>query len=894
MTADRRELSDFRHQLLTDDPPDATAESVGMEFNQGAPDDDRFIAQIELAEELDAATSQEDIRAIAERFRMGEAHRLHTKIKRFEARLTRIIDEMGRAYTEERSRAPINFNTRYPIAERRGKARLEIFQLADGSIDRTSGDGERTIGLTLGLPMQAINTAHAVWEEYLFESGPMPNDITARGRNDENDDKEEMFRAAVEDQHTRADYRSHLSDAIYTMCRHGTCTLRQRWTERSSVEIADDGSMQEIIQHEGMKLENWPLPDVYVSDPDKSSAADQRTVIWVSRVTLSELEEEEAVFEVRNDLVASEEGEEDAPTVVIEHGRFINLERIRRRHDRMEVRLRNDFQDRGHLFDWIDDANRRIDLDRPTPTELTRLIEIEGKVPLVKMVLDGELDLEILEYFGVPTDGMEQMSAIELGRICSRVCWNIALNEIGECYQFEPAPYKPARTTLKSAQYVPIEGFYGMGIVDLGFEIDDIIDGLVNDAIEISKHRANPNYLIDMSMLLDPRGDQISPSEAKKLVRGWNELILTRNLNAKDGIHAIFPEADPAWTQNVDGLIEHHNERTLINEQLKGQSSSKTATEAKQNLNRSTSRGIDRSRAFGISLVEPIDRDLARDFEAFMDSGGALTAGTLENPGSFENYIMRVAGRVGMKAHYIFPRLTGLADEFKFVHSGDPSNNVEIQIAQLQDTAAFFIPLGTMDPIVVQDELLSLQREKNPGRFHLAGNMNTDPRLELRLMANNHYISPTMQEDAMTHYAVHLQQLVALDEEAFLELNPQVALFISQELNPSPVSVPPGLERFVYDPQIVIPALLQHMKETERIVQAVMLQLFNEQITAEQENQENGDDVVDAEFSQAGPAGLPAPQNNRSEQSPESIENGIVAGASTASLPFSGLNGGPN
>jgi len=756
----------------------------------------------------------------------------------FEEGLIKLVDDLGRSLNNKRS--AFNFSDRYKLYERRANSWLDIHTDAEGAVVRNEGDGDRLMNYTLGLSQAAINSARPIWHEYMLESGPMPNSITSRGRSDDSSEREEIMNSVLTYFHEESRFGQHVASGIKDAMSSMLGVVRQRWVQHITVEPDDTGKWARKIAYKGPQLDNWPLPWVWFSHPNRQDVSESKTVVWYSRTNLHELETEAFVEEVGvSSLTNVATGEDFQFPFVETAGRHSNLERLRRMQDfKGAAEGSRNLPNSGRLFEnWVNDE-RTVDAQNNESNHFDVIgrVDVEGYVPMGSLV--PLINKHVVEEWEWDIENVDEMSDRELARLVNSIFWDITVTDTGILHYCRPTQYRPARNTALAAPYSDGEGLYGPGIPELGADAEDAIDEMMNDHLYGAKRRNLPNYALDMTAILDPMGEPITEDSMNKFINGFAQIVLVRNMNVDEAIKSFIPEINPTFVQDMNFLLQHYSEKTMINDELRGAADNNSATADRQNLAQSLGRGVDRAKNFARLIPERIDRNILLDMQTFLDDD------------EFDQLVVRVAGEVGLKAHYVFPSVNNLASQFTVRHSGSPLVNKEVKVAQMNQIFDRYAPTGELKIQKSLVEELKLLEFSDPESFLTSSTGNRDPRSEIKAFAADHYLAPSQEEDLPGHYRVHIDQLIAIAPELAAELlDPELMSFFlprGQDGQPqfAGAQEPPGLENMRFQPDVVIPQLVEHVKVTQEFLSEVLAQMLAES-EAEAEASEGEEGVED-------------------------------------------------
>jgi hypothetical protein len=858
----RRNLNDdIDEPELTLEPWEPGDSREDMPFHP----DEELIAEIQIAR-----LPPEEAQLVVTRRNYERRTAKRLEIEAAEAFLSQRIEEHLAAFDKQREAE--NFSLWRDREDRRGNDELELhFDETTGELIRTLGDGNRQLGLSLGLMRESEIAAVAVGMDYFYGSGRHINELNARGENDENPDKQTIIELACEHQHEMARVRSKFPIFYQQLARHGHAVWRQQWGEKVGMQRDPaSGRYLETVRHEGMMAEVWDSTAVWFSDYDKGAGEDQELVIWYSERTLSQLEEEEAVQGLPGAFVIdAATGAVIGGTEVTIGGRFFRLGELRREERATRGANSLGFAMRHNGFGPVE--NRPGKYSRSQKTQLHHrpvygVLEAEGRIELFDGVVDGTITPAALEEWGINIGETRGLTRGQVGQRLSRIFWNIALTTTRRVLQWEPCPYEPWRNTAIIGQYVSNEGrLLGDSITKLTWGVNEQADVQFNEIYLNYLRRNNPNWLVNDAALVDEHGAKLPRALTRELIFGLNQIIhSTRQiggnsqLSARDLVAAIMPEASPDDLQKLQFLIEKVEKRSLVTEIIKGQGPGTTAREAELSNNNSMRVGSSQAGQIGVRVVEQIDRVLLQDFATFFTASGDM-----KRPGEWEKYVTRIAGVRGLKCWYLMPTLDGLADQFRITHSASPMAQRHLTNAMIGEIVDRWLNAGAaMGSIRINVDhalkrQLELAGETNTRPWIVDGGEPLDPHMEIRALANGHFLKPHPQESVLSHFEAHVYQLAAIKPDWVLNFLDPMLLNLAKGLRHFIMTTgqqpPLGLESYNFDPEALAGPLLRHIVETQTFIYQQIHAMEQQQMAAQQAA------MVGPGGQQGGPAGLPGP-----------------------------------
>lgn len=781
----------------------------------------------------------------------------HGELLTFESKMARLLHLMGRRMNEEREAR--GFSLHFNRAERRGKGGdgLDITYADADGVKWKKGDiigGEdadnRRCGRTLSLIPEAEKAAVSLIDEYAFDADKLPIELWALGSNGENHDKERMLEMAFIDQHARTGYKAQMRKVMWDFVRHDYAAARNKWKVRTKLVTNEEtGELEEQIVHEGIDLKHWPPQNVWFSDYDKPTAEQQESILYYSEVTLSQLQEDEAFLIEPEQVRLKQDGSLGISRLVAEKGRFRGLDRLRRRYQAWSGQE----QQRAIQatdFNWIDSrpgTQSQRERARRKMQALLGLVELEGHLPISSMVYTGDVTPAVLDYWGIDIGDYSQMTRREVAQRLERVFWCVAMTTDRHLIELRPTPYTGAngepRHTIAFGSYYPGDGVIGQGITRACWDANEMADFYLNEIVYNAVHMSRGKVAINSKRTLGADSKEIS---FDKLVEWWRtpEGVLQydgTNVNIKDAIQQFVP---PSVIEELFPQLLFQKERveaiSSMTEQVKGQASAKNTATADQNAQESSLRlGRHSGKVFGERFVEEVAKATLACFAGFMEA-----TGDMHRPGSWEEYILQVAGAMGLNSWYLIPDLKDIPRQIMVVHSGSPVGRKDLMIAFLGQMLEQDVH-GALDPREIRKEQLSLMDQRDGDRFILGSTEPREPDEEVRAFANDHYLKPVDGENLVDHLMVHTMQLLAIDPGYLVDLGGEsIFMLVAQAVGPIPAErffmearewaeisgtvAPPGLENYAYDSQVLAPTLLKHAIETrnrlEQLAQEMAMQ----------------------------------------------------------------------
>jgi len=389
----------------------------------------------------------------------------------------------------------------------RSRALMEHHVLSDGSVDPTATDGHAELGITQGWSSQAIRIISAFLQDRLFRSHKRPYTLNPRGIRDENKIVTKLFYEVVDSLLHAGRFSRRMGHyGMKQIPLHGTCVLRYEMLPKIAFRLDMSGAWHEVVEEIIPRFSIWPIDKVLVTDPGLPESEDQEGVFWLrGGVTLSQLEEEEYL-------------EPPPGANPVFSGKFRNLEVLRQR-------VAEGYESEpGTVGEENREGHKKVSL---SPQFM--LVEYEGALPMMALAnLHAEVIPAVCEYFGVdvgmlPSVGDED-SFMEWTRRLSRVpLWDVAYacsldggastnegNQDWHLLRFEPARGKRPHNSLYRFTYDQDNlGFYGRSIVDLGCQLEDVADCILNAQTWTDHFNAHPPVIVNEKTIYQGTFEQV-------------------------------------------------------------------------------------------------------------------------------------------------------------------------------------------------------------------------------------------------------------------------------------------------------------------------------------------------------------------------------------------------
>lgn len=595
------------------------------------------------------------------------------QVNRLADRLVHHLESLR--FASQGLREQTNFTSRFRRSERRARVQARPGIMADGQIDRIGEDGEAEMGVNQGWSRQAMQAASAFLYTNLFETAERPYTIQARGDKAENATLEKMGIALIEELLRRGNFRGQFRKMLDKLPKHGTAVIRYETIRKAEFRrLRFNGVFEESISEIVPVITLWPIDAILVTDLNRSDAADQEGVFWVTdNTTLARIESQEAVFD---------RGEDRAVLVVV-GGKFRNLESLRQELSDSES-INVPFENTGR-----DELLGNVDPDDPDSVSsfpnLT-LMEYEGALPMSAMVRQGFMTPQVAEIFGIDVgmdpDPDNDVEMEEWGRKLDKIAvFNVAYTiEAGarktsnrHLLRLEPARQKTPRNSMYVFRYATDdEDFYGQSVVDLGYQLEKSGDMLRNIQLYVNWRNAHPTWGADLTGLRRRNLDEL-----EKLITEPDRVIqLQSGAKVNDVLQPFFLQVDVSSLETAIGVYKFEFEQaTGVSAVQKGTGRASTRTLGELNLNEAKSQNLLLDVFYRMHLeLQRLLRDMISDAEFF------------RTPDELATYLVRISGLPASEiaaALVSLGQLSGLEDEYVFDHPLSSTEDRQVVATQM-------------------------------------------------------------------------------------------------------------------------------------------------------------------------------------------------------------------
>lgn len=579
---------------------------------------------------------------------------LRSKCEAFEARVAshiwRAVEEARTARDGHNGRSGLY--ARY-LTEDRKYQNEQVPELDSlGAVVLGGEDSHLKAGVKIGQFTDNVNTVTAWLNQAILGRGGRPYVLKPKGRKAENDLKTETIIDLLESLLSESQWRTRISTGNVDLPEHGAVVFRQSWVEKTGWMQNERRTWEERITGRGPSIVHWPLLDCYVSNPRAQYAEDQDFVVWYSQETLSRLSVNERITKIDKRIIVGADGQPIPLTVPVSIGRFINLERLRRPE--------NNNSQQGEFSDQTVAKSAPLGVDqdqsqlgRVSAETLMDLYEFQGFFPMGQYVRSGELDAEMLTYYGVDLRVAGGEVGVEpeipkgeaLARLCDAMVWYLSVTDNSTLIEFQPCPYRRPRTELISGFFIPNGSFYGMSSDKLAADVGDTADKVLNDIVEILHNNADPPRGVMPSGIED---GTTNLEEARKAGKEPGSTVLLSNpsLDPEKVIFYYIKPYNEYFPELLSMLREIYDTRTLSSQLAKGgmaQTESNTLGEANAQINAISKRLAEIAlRLSSMQIVVPIIKNLLDDLDWFY------------TPDELDAEAKRVAGEKGLEFSQIF------------------------------------------------------------------------------------------------------------------------------------------------------------------------------------------------------------------------------------------------
>lgn len=696
---------------------------------------------------------------------------LNDQIINFEEKLVAFLDfqlESCHDLREER-----NFTSKWKLNNLRGTARVITKPNEDGTLDRSVPDNHADLGITQGWSFQGIITAFASTFRLLFNSAPRPYTIITKGHRKENKEVKLIIQDILDDLLARGNYVQQAGRRFCSKApQYGTDVIRYEPAhEKRFLRNNQTGDYSEDKARYSPRFTSWKLQHVYFTDYDKPYATDQSGVYWVHpAITVRDLERDEATFEyvfsdsdLDETVDLSNTGALDDPRVleellsklVVTSGKYINLNTLR------EAELQSTSVNQGNTSSGWDDETQPT--GSVSPFAQFSLAEYEGPLPLSAWVADGTFTPELAEYFGISTsfkpNPKNDDDLIEWGLMLNRIpVWRVAYTNPHNVFQNEQSdgltdkrvvmlsdsPYRIPRSSAYVFKWMDYSNeLMGKSITEIGHNLEDMADLLLNAESWIAVKNAHPSWIIDSRMASGTTVDKI-----KKLLTQTDTVIEMKisGLSVDDVVKPFFLQSDPASPARRANLKAEFEFSTGVSAAAKGSdTASGTDTLGEIKINEAKSSLILTNIILGMAGEQArMFKDIIVDCVHFLGAKG------------FYEYARLVSGERAVNIEKMLPEsdLAHIEDQFEIGHPLIASNDFAIVVTTLerlyQLVGPEFIDPGEFTSMIMQLAGVPLAED-----LMVQSNTPLEPDEEHKLIAQGVAVQSHAREDFQGHLAAH-------------------------------------------------------------------------------------------------------------------------------------------
>ena len=604
-----------------------TADAMPSPFQMDAPD-------------LEGASPEDQAAAVQE---LAETARkaLAAKRETFEAAVCEMVKsalatmQTARDQSSHRGGVYADYHQAKAAYENRRMPQLD----ATGAIIPNGEDSHLKAGTSLGLFTDAVNTFAAFMIRSTLGGGKRPFEFVVDGDKDENNVILAQAYDLTDDQLFQSKFRSEYSQAARDLPEHGTMALRQSWLETTEWIRDRDAQLREQTSYRGLSVRHWPVIDVFVGDLTQCRADAQRNIIWHSMKALADLEENERVWEIRDQFKPDPQtGQMTVVPAVYRRGRFINLERHRQKQvEKLQ----------GSDGSYFDQDTQQSQINEVTSAQYTGVVnwqdshdlyEMQGYLPMGTFIRSGKLDTQILQSYGVKMSAKGIDNPESLARLCDRLMWYVSVWD-DTLVEFQICPYRTPRNELLLAQMLPGRfPAYGMGFRELAGDVEDAADQAHNSVLDVIM--SNEREII-MGAPEDVKHcrEQIDMINEGKQDRGFIELKTTATGVDPKGALAYFQRPlDANQIAYTDRLKSIYETRTMSTSMMKGgaaNTESNTLGEASDQASFAENRQNEILMRLAEQIFVPLVHNLLEDMQTFMSTD------------ELEEQVRRICGKRG-------------------------------------------------------------------------------------------------------------------------------------------------------------------------------------------------------------------------------------------------------
>jgi len=463
-------------------------------------------------------------------------------------KIEQFIEDAYSYSSQIRDSYPFRCLSRWRDAEKRFHRILESKQLNERGFDQ-GGDSKVRANVTTRMLTRAVITVAPLLYESIIPIGVRPYALIPKSldANEKIEPNYQLLDTQLYEMHFNREMRRFL----YQIAEKGTgfCRCRIRQTqEMAKVRNRDEKAKRNDLKWTPFAvnmptIRNWSPFFVYVSNPELPDVKDQDSVIFYSMIGIGDLESAEL-------SVTKEDGN------YTRKGRFFNIDKDFLDKITKEVKYEENLK---MGLSSLRVPGRRLNIEPSL-----EYLEYQGYLPLKQMLASGDIKQSDLNSLGITEKDVDYnliwyadllySGAEAAGKGASRL--------IG----LRPCPYAPQRTELIKGILFPDEdNFYGKGLNDVGYDLEDIINHICNEKILSIIYNNNPSCVVFEGALKD------SDHQDTALVPGGRIVCDTLVENPDSVIKPIRNEiVDPELLTWFRYLNQYYEETTLSPRQLQG------------------------------------------------------------------------------------------------------------------------------------------------------------------------------------------------------------------------------------------------------------------------------------------------------------------------------------
>ena len=626
-----------------------------------------------------------------------------------------------------------------------------------GEVDPDAVNAHKKAGLSLALFLDTCTTLPSIFNDAILNPGNDAFRLKGRGKRTENKEKCKFWTQDLRYQIQKGKWSEEQKAAYLEAVKHGTAIMRQSWGQEVQLVQSEGGNWVEEVVYSGLVTKQWPLLDVYVSNPNRPSADEQDAVIWESLSTLAELSKDERVWRLST-ILDTDENEQPVmipnPEMV---GRYIGLDRLREADvERMRDQA---FEEKTKTTVTETQVPDRVSAQRTF-----RKLEFQGSFPFGNMIRAGRLTPALMKYYEIDLNlAGEPVQGEEAARVAERIKWYITViidpdntNE-PQVIELRPCPYRTQRTELLAGQLIQTGTFYGMSTYRVGRDLEEAADKTLNDVVDILDSNADPKRLYSLRAFGDRK------NKIEELLSGDEPIAVASGMELDQAIKYLIKPFDANMPVMIDKLIELYNTRTMCSQSTKGaraQTESDTLGESQQQIKQNERRLNDI--IYRLSAEQLVVPSLQRALE---DTDWFLSKEELADR----------ARKYSTEYNWDTKFLFNTAEAEDSGRSQNVIDEIEVQPASMvtigrEVAIQFLLNLASMNQNNPDADLTKMYKAAldqfggfDEEDFFEDPNKIKTPNEELLAIVYGDTVEPSMSENAMLHYQEHQNQVILLE-----------------------------------------------------------------------------------------------------------------------------------